>query len=620
MKKDEYIYPQEKKRLPWKRIGLTVLVLLAVFALVFTVRSFLRQKSQMNLYETFRIAVEEKRYHDALTAYHNVQSVATDLGSFADDRETYRALQEKMEVLTSNLTDQIISNLKETGTLSEDEKKLISGLNEIAAAHITPQIRSQSEEFLDGNISQEDWHRFVYSLSEIPSLSMISNGFLEQEDCLAKQVEAFAEGRRREIEREWRSAWRFWESLINNNDICRFARDYAQIRLKSFQENQYELLLNEAKSMLKADQFYSAEQLLTQLVEVFPQRQELNELLNSFKGKVPSSVTQWKGDVLVLSVRPLVARKELAFGRSGDPRFADNSQITTEEFISLLKKLQEQDFVLVSPSQYTVWPERKPQLFVPEGKKPVILVFDRWEYTVLDQICGTAGKLFIDNNGVLMAEAGLESGREFDATTILEDYIALHPEFSFDGAKALISLNLSENFLGYYCGKIQEEESKAAWARVGQEFPEMTEDEFKEQNHELGKVMNYLLERGFDFASGGFYAQDTANLNEGELSEDLDLWIETVSPYLTKCRYFVFPNGSHVYHSEELLQQLLDRNMNILFGEGPGLYHFMTDTILHFDRIPINESTLSPSGISLRKHFDPEGMMDEIVRNEGRGE
>lgn len=617
MKKDEYIYPQEKNSLPWKRIGQLVLVLLSLAVLVLTIRILIRHKNQSDLFETFRLAIEEKRYGDALDAYHRVQSTATDLNRSAEDRDSHRSLQEKMEEFTGKLTDQAIAELISGGSLSDDRQRMISGLNEIAAAHITPQIRAQSEAFLDGKISRDSWHLFVSSLARIPSLSMISNGFLEQEECLAVQTDAFAEGKRKEEMNDWRSAWSFWQSLAENPEICRFARDYAQFRLKSYQESQYELLVDEVRKMMKADQFYSAQELLTQLKDVFPQRQELADLLKSLDGRVPASVEPWTGEVLVLSVRPLVVRDELAFARSGNQQFADNSQITGDEFRLLLEKLRQQDFVLISPSQYLSWPDRRPQLLLPSGKKPVMLVFDRWEYTVLDQVCGTAGKIFLDEQGVLKAEAGEKTGREYDAIPILEDFIALHPEFSFDGAKALISLNISENFLGYFYSPAQEEESRTAWARVGQEFPRLTEEEYLEQNRELGRVVNYLLERGFDLGSGGFYGADTASLSAEQLEEELDSWAEALAPYLSSCRYFIFPNGSHVYSSESSVRQLLAHGFNIFFGEGPGPYHFFTESYVHFDRIPINAATLGPNGISLRKYFDPEGIMNEQIRSEG---
>ena len=608
----QFLY-EDKLPNKFKKALTNLLLLLAIAAIVWTVRSVVvRNKEQQNL-EAFYTALGQEKYIEALAQYHEVQSIASNREIAEEERIKYRSLQIQMEEKTHELIQSQIVDQLLIGEWDPQNAVMVSSLKELSSAYLSPWMAEQTEKLLDGELEAENWHFQITSLSEADNLMKIGKDLLAQENCFIEQIGDFARAEAKEREPEWKSAWYAWQDLAENQDICRFAREYASFHLKSYQEEKYNFLLEECKKMLNAEQYVSAYQLLSELVEVFPEREELKSLLLSVSDRTALNLEIWKGDVPVFSIRPLVVRPELAFTASHEASYADSALIGQSEFRRFLEQLYAEDYVLISITQFFDWPERRVNITVPEGKKPCLLIFDRWQYTVLNQSCGTAQRLLLDEQGKLLAEAGEKQGRDLDAITILEDFIAEHPDFSFNGAKALISLNVYENTLGYITNPEQNEHNIEAWQRVDIDFPKMTEEEFREAKSELHKVVKYLKENGFDFSSSGYRGYDMGNLELSELQEELEKWKEECSE-LGDTRVLSFPNGSHVYGQTEKLELCLTQGFNIFLGEGPKPYLFYEGEYLHLERMALNLSSLSATSGQLYEYLNLEGVIDKELR------
>lgn len=592
-----------------------LLLLLACILLILGI-SGLRGKSRsvQGLPGRFRDEMEAGHYDLAMDMYREVQDKATDINSSEEERETYRGIQLSMESSVSTALNPILDRLTSGSDLRAEEIQFMDGVRELASAQLINMMNKQSEHLLEGSLEPSSWEHCIGQLSLAESLKSYAGDLLAQKAGLFEMIPRVQSAANLEKEADWQDSWSAWQTLSEDSELPRFGREYAAFRLKDYQEREYSRLMQEAENFMEAERYYSASELYGRLSEVFPEREELRARLEACQALLPASVETWEGLLPVLKLRPLVARPELAFPHSGDPGYAANSLISTGEFKAILQTLYSKSYVLVSPRTFTDYPKRRPKVLVPTGKKPVLLVFDRWQYSVLNQICGTTSSLRLDENAQLLPVAGDVEGRDRDAITILEDFIKEHPDFSFDGAKALIALNTDENFLGYVCNERQLSGSTEAWKRCGQQYPLLSPEEMMEQKAEAKSVADYLIRKGWDFASAGEQGLESAGISSEDFQHEIQFWKEDVSDLLQDVSIFCFPNGSHVYADLTRLNELLAAGFHVFIGEGPKPYNFYEDSFVHLDAQTLNANSFQYASSEFREILNGEDILDEKLR------
>ena len=170
----------------------------------------------------------------------------------------------------------------------------------------------------------------------------------------------------------------------------------------------------------------------------------------------------YDGVVEHLFFHPVVAYPELAFDGDYKSDGIDDWMVTAGEYLKILKSVYEKGYVLVDIAD--CWSEQtneagetrmvKNTLYLPEGKKPLILSYDDVNYYEYMLENGFTYKLIIGDDGKL-ASWGLDPegneviSRDLDAVTILDKFVEEHPDFSPFGAKGCLSLTGYEGILGY---------------------------------------------------------------------------------------------------------------------------------------------------------------------------
>ncbi|MBQ9329409.1 MAG: hydrolase [Oscillibacter sp.] len=174
------------------------------------------------------------------------------------------------------------------------------------------------------------------------------------------------------------------------------------------------------------------------------------------------SYTEWSGIVEHLFFHPVIAYPELAFDGDAQANGLDDFMVTVDEYNKILQSVYDNDYVLVDIGD--VWSEttgedgqskmvRNP-LYLPEGKKPLILSFDDTNYYPYMLENGLTYKLILGEDGKI-ASWGLDPqgnevvSRDLDAIPILDKFVEEHPDFSPFGAKGCLSLTGYEGILGY---------------------------------------------------------------------------------------------------------------------------------------------------------------------------
>ena len=249
----------------------------------------------------------------------------------------------------------------------------------------------------------------------------------------------------------------------------------ASIAAANAQQAAYEALVKESKILMAesapyADR-YDYDGAMAVLDRFTGSRQEfpaLNDLYESY-ANAKRQMVAWGDPSAVpnLSLQLLIADPDRAFSNTTYKTSFDRNFVTTEEFSNILTSLYENGYILVSLNdimEETGTGYVPKTLYLPAGKKPLLLTQTNVNYSlylvdsdgdmIADQNgCGFASRLVLDKNGNITCEmvdayGNLVTGA-FDLVPILEDFVKLHPDFSYRGAKATLALTGYNGLFGY---------------------------------------------------------------------------------------------------------------------------------------------------------------------------
>ncbi len=283
---------------------------------------------------------------------------------------------------------------------------------------------------------------------------------------------------------------------------------------------------------IKSDEAYRST--LSMLVEV--------ENLEARK----ETMVEWS-DVRTIShifVRPLIADTETAFSSENASTYASN-YITVDEFKALLNELYENDYVLVSLHDMASMVEyesdgvtsekmKTGSIYLPEGKTPIVLSVENACYTETMSEEGFASRLVLSDNGALTCE--LVNGDEttygaYDVVPVLEEFIEEHPDFSYQGARAVLGISGINGVLGYHTSYLY-----------------MDEDTYVDDTTAARKVVEALKELGYEIACNGYnYAGvSETSMDDETFESEMNSWLNETASVVGKTDIFMFPYGDDV--------------------------------------------------------------------------
>ncbi len=252
---------------------------------------------------------------------------------------------------------------------------------------------------------------------------------------------------------------------------------------------------------------------------------------------------------------PVIAYPKWAFqdcGASQSEREGlDDWMVTVDEFNKILQNLYERDYILVNMDD--VWVEQPNEngelrmvrntLMLPEGKKPLVFSFDDVNYYpyMLEQ--GFTTKLVIGADGDIWAECTDPYTKEtfltqeLDATTILDQFVRAHPDFSLNGAKGCFSLTGYEGILGY---RTQND------IDIGPNDPARPAfDANRQQEIEAVKpVIQRLKDTGWIFGSHTWGHIRLSTRSMEEIQKDTLRWAEEVGSLVGPTTILFYPHGA----------------------------------------------------------------------------
>ena len=332
----------------------------------------------------------------------------------------------------------------------------------------------------------------------------------------------------------------------------------------------------------------------------------------------------WDGIVEHLFFHPVIAYPELAFDGDYQEKGLDDWMVTVLEFNRILQSVYDRGYVLVDIGD--VWSEttdengnpkmQRNTLYIPEGKKPLIVTFDDPNYYEYMLENGFTHKLILDETGSIRAW-GLDPrgnevvSRDLDAITILDKFVEEHPDFSPFGAKACLAVTGYEGILGY---------------RTQTESEGWTEAKEANRQKEIEAVLPIVAElkrTGWTFASHtwGHIRLDSGNM--AKITSDTERWFEEVGSLVGETNILIYPHGARPDGNDwtdtgEAFTYLQSRGFRVFASVGIESFSYIKKDIsaVICDRLHPDGTTLRSSKVDARygQFYDVREIFDFEVR------
>lgn len=316
-------------------------------------------------------------------------------------------------------------------------------------------------------------------------------------------------------------------------------------------------------------------------------------------------LVRYTGPIEHIFFHPLIAYPELAFDGSPLARGYDDWMVTVSEFDKIIDSVYSKGFMLVSfadlfETQTTDGQSVivRRELWLPPGKKPLILSIDDLNYYQYMREHGNVYKLVLDDAGRIATFSVTPQGEnrvayDNDIVPILDAFVAAHPDFSWHGAKGLINLTGYEGILGYRTNDT---------AAPG----------YAQEKQDALRVVGRLKETGWSFASHSWGHLDMAKVSYRALVVDTTRWKNEVEPLIGPTAIYVYPFGSTVPLRSDKLAYLQSEGFRIFCGVGPDPYTGDGGSFVLMDRRHIDGVALRTQRLLNASLFDAAAVIDPV--------
>jgi hypothetical protein len=325
------------------------------------------------------------------------------------------------------------------------------------------------------------------------------------------------------------------------------------------------------------------------------------ELIPELRLKANEEMQTWASAVKHFTLNPLLAFPHMA------PFDYANDYITTLEFKRILEQLEKNDYILVGlETLFTVSEDGKTiapvALRVPKGKTPFVLSIENLSYATRHAKRGMVDKLIVEDDVIGTWTAAGHAGVANDVVSfdndiipILDAFIEKHPEFSWKGARATISISGYGGIFGYrtFGGENQAEEAA-----------------------EAKKIADLLKKNGYTFASQGYEYFQMSLLTAEEVADDANNWTDYTATIVGKTPLFFWPFGDALPQDSDgaaELRRLGYRSFSLL---GPNSFVEYTEEVRIDERAFLDGFKLNYRPGQYEGYFDVATVFDTEGRDQ----
>lgn len=348
------------------------------------------------------------------------------------------------------------------------------------------------------------------------------------------------------------------------------------------------------------------------------------DLLDSFSGDLTSypellaakseyaqqltNVQAWSDpkDIVNLSFHVLIADPTRAFTDKTYGTNYNKNFVTTDEFSKILDQLYTNGYVLVGLDDVVTETTAEDgtvsytanTIYLPTGKTPIMItetMVNYFKYMVDPDKDGTpdangggfANKLIVDDNGDIKAQLVNADGTsvvgDYDLVPILESFIAEHPDFSYNDARAILAVCGQDGVFGY---RINDKDASAAEVADAKE------------------LVQTLRDRGYTIAC---YTYDNLNYNDtavAGIQKDLESWNTEIKSVLGTVDVLVFARGIDLSeYTGTKFDVLYTSGFRYFLGAATAPTAEVTATYFHQRRLMVTGTQMAYNSSLFSKYF-----------------
>ncbi|SCW39989.1 hypothetical protein SAMN02910456_00909 [Ruminococcaceae bacterium YRB3002] len=563
----------------------------------------------------FEEALTKGDYEEALRIYRDIQDYVLSAPPESADKMEYENQElYDMEEIVSVRVDEILRKVRyERYTPSTQDQSFLGGMQELTTSIVSSWLKDLCTEFLLGKIEKPDITFVFNTISPISNFSATVRPLQAELDMIEMATGDVRNAETHFEEQDYITAVKTYQSVIERN--TGFVHDYSTARLAEIKETMYEPMITLGEHMLDTYKYYTAENLLSDLAAIFPDDARIaNDLLTATTNTNETAV--YNGKVEVLCVRNLIADTDLA--RSGNFGSAVlDKYLTCTEFERMLTELYNNNFCLVDAegladlSNDTYLVETK--LTVPVGKKPLIIVVEDLTYSASNYGQGLNRRLVLNDQGQVCSEYVNSDGeavvsRLKESIGILDRFVEEHHDFTYDGAKGVISISGYEACFGYVISQDELDDRNSALAAAGYPNANFTPADIDANCSTVMTIAEALKDDGWKFASATYGYINARSSDMDTIKADTEKWMTQIEPLLGDTHMIAYPNGDYIYGTDPRAVYLKNNGFRIFFGIGPRPYYIYGDNYLYYDRTVINGKALKNSDLS--RLFDADKVVE----------
>ncbi len=383
--------------------------------------------------------------------------------------------------------------------------------------------------------------------------------------------------------------------------------------------------LSQAEALAQGYNFEEAISVLNQIPLAQARDQRVSDARERYE-KGDSNLVNWvDGDIPHLCFPTLIYDTTMAF--DGDDRASDynTTMVTCDEFSAILQSLYDSGYILIDIHTIAemVTDERgtssmeEQKLKLPEGKRPIILSQDNVNYSNVRNGDGIATKLVLDQDGKVKAQytdsEGHDVAGDYDFIPILDSFIEKHPDFSFRGARGIVSVSGSEGVFGYRISSAAEEGSAEEGAVQGQNASiQSAGGSAANQDDTVSAIASALRAEGWSIACAGWSHNYMNDMSLESFSAEIDNWLKYVGSLTGPADILFYPYGAEVEYPGEKLNYLLDHGFHYLCGLwGDTDFREMGDLYMRMTRRFVDGYTLINAPVYFTSFFDASAVRDD---------
>lgn len=615
----DYIGAENNSRVRFKRILALLMVLALLAAAAVGVYYWQREKLRTETLDSYLTAIEKQDFEEAISLYRSVREKALANDPSLQGNDSASIMLRQIEDDINSRLELLFSQINDNEEPDPDQLAFAEGMAEIAGVKVIDFINEQLTVYLNGEMNISQIRRRVGPLLSLSNVQPVMSDISEQLDIMAKAVPLVIDAQNKLQEEQWYQAHDAWTAITTRDDIGSFAVEYAYRNLEATEQEMLTPLLADADTSIDGGRFVTAATKLEAMLEVFPQNEDVLKRLDNCKPYIPEETVQWTeyDTVEILAFRPLIIEPDLAFDDDDYAAAANDAMITTDEFKLLLEQLYNNNYVLVDADSLYEPDGSFREFTVPAGKKPMIIVLDSLNYYVTRRESGNAWNLVLDEAGQVSTvyrdiNGEMKTMREAEAIGILDVFVETYPDFSYDGAKGVISLTGYECVFGYVISSEQAEVRNAALTSHGYSSEDWSTARIADERDQAESIIDRLKATGWLFASstwGNINVRDTSLDN---LQEDTSIWLDRIGTLTGSVNILNYPYGAFVSGSDERLAYLREQGFRFMTGQGSTPYRIFGSGGLYADKLQVSGYGLrQPVQSGLNRILDTAAIYDD---------